>query len=216
MAVEKIKNPATKKQTKLPKTTPVTTAVETLIPETPEVSPLVETNTDAIEAVPAPLVEGNTGSPQSEAVPLVETKTDADKPDVSKEKSRELTTAQKVSHFKKKVEGISKLAAELAAVDNRFREVGKLTKSIIKLIDPGALVQSAAVKSMRRQETEKPVIQKSVVRPERKPVLQAVPTQTRPVARPMSVGKAGQSTPGGFNTTKPGPKIPFRGVKKKV
>jgi hypothetical protein len=126
---------------------------------------------------------------------------------------RELTTAQKVSHFKKKLDGLLQLATELAVVDNRFRDIRNTLQKLVKLIDPGAVVKVAAEKAKRREELNTtPVPRKSVQRP----VLGVTATEKKPVTRPKSAKGAAPAAPGGFNTTKPGPKIPFGGRKKKV
>lgn len=126
---------------------------------------------------------------------------------------RELTTAQKVSHFKKKLDGLLQLATELAVVDNRFRDIRNTLQKLVKLIDPGAALKVAAEKSQRRKELNTtPVPRKSVQRP----VLGVTATEVKPLTRPKSARGAAPAASGGFNTTKPGPKIPFGGRKKKV
>jgi hypothetical protein len=195
--------------------------------ETEEQKPVVE---PVIEPAPDPKTETAASTPAPATIPstpvpggLPKTKP-ATKPDPAKEKvenvgkdkeekSRELTTAQKISHFKKKLEGLSKLATELGGVDNRFRQIRKILNEVTKLVDPGALVQAAAVKSKRREEVAAMPLVKSVIR---RPVLQATATVTKPSPRPNQAKHGSQPTPGGFNTKKPGPKIPFNAVKKKV
>lgn len=163
---------------------------------------------------PAPVAEPST---KPATKPKPETVVNESNDNVPDSKSRELTTAQKVSHFKKKLDGLYKLATELATVDNRFRDIRNTIQKIIKLVDPGALVQAAAAEKSRRrdQPDPKPVIQKSVQRQVQKPQLQMA-GEKRPVIRPMHTGNSGTSAPGSFSTNKPGPKIPFGRAKKKV